>query len=38
MDPEIGYAATKDDPFKIGYDTSKTPRSKDITLGVTITF
>jgi TonB-linked SusC/RagA family outer membrane protein len=38
VDPEVGYAATKDDPFKIGYDSSKTPRSKDVTLGITINF
>ncbi|NDW18955.1 SusC/RagA family TonB-linked outer membrane protein [Dysgonomonas sp. 216] len=38
VDPEIGYAASKDDPFRIGYDSSKTPRSKDVTFGVTIGF
>jgi TonB-linked SusC/RagA family outer membrane protein len=38
VDPEIGYAASKDDPFKIGYDTSKTPRSKDVTFGITVGF
>ena len=38
VDPEIGYAVDKDDPFKIGYDYSKTPRSKDATFGVTVGF
>lgn len=38
VDPEVGYAADKNDPFKIGYDNSKTPRSKDATFGVTIGF
>ena len=38
VDPEVGYAATASDPFRIGYDTSKTPRSKDGTFGVTIGF
>ncbi len=38
VDPEVGYAATANDPFRIGYDTSKTPRSKDGTFGITIGF
>jgi TonB-linked SusC/RagA family outer membrane protein len=38
VDPEVGYAASKDDPFRIGYDNSKTPRSIDITFGATVGF
>ncbi len=38
VDPEIGYAASADDRFKIGFDTQKTPRSKDATFGITIGF
>jgi TonB-linked SusC/RagA family outer membrane protein len=38
VDPEVGYAVSNDDPFKIGYDRSKTPRSKDVTFGLTANF
>ena len=35
LDPEI---KTSSEPFKMGYDNALTPRSKDITLGLNVTF
>ena len=36
MDPEVSVGGS--DPFKLGYDTSRTPRTKNFTLGVNVSF
>lgn len=36
LDPEVSVGSS--DPFGTGYDNARTPRSKDFTFGVTVTF
>lgn len=36
MDPEVSIGGS--DPFKLGYDYSRTPRTKDFSLGVNVSF
>jgi TonB-linked outer membrane protein, SusC/RagA family len=36
MDPEVSIGGS--DPFKLGYDNSVTPRSKEVSLGVNLSF
>ncbi len=38
VDPEIGYSGAPNEPFKIGYDNARTPRSRDLTVGLSVGF